>query len=267
MTVEDQIGQLEHCVEAFAASFAALDERLFLRKFHGWTPRDIVAHLIGWNRHIILGAKQILRGELPFYDVDPGPNYSKVNATLVRECDDTDRSVLLEKLAESARELIAFLRKIAPEEWDHDFGIRHKGEKLTVKSTADDLVTVKSTVDDLIADYDHHIVQLDEEQEVSPGKTYIETEMCLVPPVFTLADHPFFRLRTVRVPHKGQIYSGERRLSYCTPYDEHPCDERWLHPVLSLPVLCGTANKARFMLVQYFRPRKFELRPAWGANS
>jgi hypothetical protein len=162
MTVEDQIDQLEHCVEAFAASVAALDEGLFLRKVNGWTPRDIVAHLIGWNRYIILGAKQILRGELPFYDVDPGPNYSKINAALVRECGDTDRSVLLERLAESAGELKAFLRAMAPEEWARDCGVQHAGEDLTVESTADNLVTVKSTVDDLVADYDHHRAQLED---------------------------------------------------------------------------------------------------------
>ncbi len=101
MTADEQLDQLERSIEAFAASVAALDERLFLRNVNGWTPRDIVAHLIGWNPHIVLGAKQILCGELPLYDVDPGPDYSKVNAALVRECDDTDRSVLLERLAES----------------------------------------------------------------------------------------------------------------------------------------------------------------------
>ena len=151
MNLEDQIDQLEHCVETFAASVAALDEGLFLRNVSAWTPRDIVAHLIGWNRHIVRGAKQILRGELPFYDVDPGPDYSKVNAALVRECGDTGRSVLLDRLAESAGELIVFLRAIAPEVWDRDFGVRHKDEELTVKST----------VDNLIADYDHHRAQLE----------------------------------------------------------------------------------------------------------
>ncbi len=152
MTIEDQIDHLEHCVEAFAGSVTALDERLLLRNVNGWTARDIVAHLIGWNRHIVRGAKQILRGELPFYDVDPGPDYSKVNAALVRECGDTDRSALLESLAASAGELTAFLRAIDLGEWDRDFGVRHEGETLTVKST----------VDDLVADYDHHRGQLEE---------------------------------------------------------------------------------------------------------
>ena len=151
MTVEEQLEQLERCVEAFADSVAALDERVFLRNVAGWTARDIVAHLIGWNRHIVRGAKQILCGELPFYDGDPGHDYSNVNAALVREYGDTDRSALLESLAVSAGELTAFLRAIDPGDWDRDFGVLHKGETLTVKST----------VDDLIGDYDHHRVQLE----------------------------------------------------------------------------------------------------------
>ncbi len=151
MTPEEQSEQLERCVEAFAGSVAALDERLFLRKVTTWTARDMVAHLIGWNRYVVRGARQILRGELPFYDVDPGPDYSNVNAVLVREYPDTDRSALLESLTASAEELTAFLRAIDTEAWDRDFGVRHEGETLTVKST----------VDDLIADYHHHREQLE----------------------------------------------------------------------------------------------------------
>jgi hypothetical protein len=152
VTLEEQLDQLEFCVEAFAGSVASLDERLFLRKVTGWTARDIVAHLIGWNRYVVRGARQILRGELPFYDVDPGPDYSNVNAELVQEYADTDRSALLESLAASTGELTAFLGAIDPETWDRDFGVRHEGETLTVRST----------VDDLIADYHHHRAQLED---------------------------------------------------------------------------------------------------------
>jgi hypothetical protein len=152
VTIEDQIDQFEHCVKTFAASVAALDERLFLSKVCGWTVRDILAHLIGWNRHIVRGSQQILSGELPFYDVDPGPDYSTVNAALVREYGDVDRAALLVSLAASTGELTEFLRAINPGEWDRDFGVRHDGGTLTVKST----------VDDLIADYDHHQRQLEE---------------------------------------------------------------------------------------------------------
>jgi len=152
MTPVEQSEQLEHCVEAFAGSVAALDERLFLKKVTTWTVLDMVAHLVGWNRYIVRGARQILRGELPFYDVDPGPDYSNVNAALVREYADTDRSALLESLAASTEELTAFLRAVDPDKWDRDFGVRHDGETLTVKST----------VDELLADYHYHREQLED---------------------------------------------------------------------------------------------------------
>ena len=159
MKFEEQIEQLEGCVEAFAGAVALLDERLFLEKVTSWTARDIVAHLIGWNRYIVRGGRQILRGELPFYDVDPGPDYSKVNAELVRKYAETDRSKLLQSLTASANELTSYLRSIDPDAWDRDFGVRHDGET----------VTVKSTVSDLIADYHHHRAQL-EEFNASAGK-------------------------------------------------------------------------------------------------
>ena len=162
MSIEEQLDQLERCAEAFAGSVAALDESLFLREVTSWTPRDIVAHLIGWNQYVVRGAGQILRGQLPFYDVDPGPDYSRINAALVRACADTDRTVLLNSLAASTRELTVFLRAVDPDAWNRDYGVRHGGETLTVKST----------VDDLIGDYDHHRVQLENFRHVieAPGK-------------------------------------------------------------------------------------------------
>jgi hypothetical protein len=148
--IEEQINQYERCVEAFADTFASLDKRLILHKVTSWTVRDIVAHLIGWNRYIVQGSRQILRSELPFYDVDPGPDYSNINAVLIRECTDTDHSALLKSLTDSTKELVTFLRTIDSAEWDHDFGVRHN----------DETITVKSTMEDLIADYHHHRIQL-----------------------------------------------------------------------------------------------------------
>ncbi len=71
MTIEMQIAKLGLSVEDFARCVASLNEELFLKKLDSWSPRDIVAHLIGWNYYIIEGSKQIKRGELPFYDIDP----------------------------------------------------------------------------------------------------------------------------------------------------------------------------------------------------
>ena len=151
-TIEKQLEELERAVGAFAGSVASLGERLLLRRVTSWTARDIVAHLIGWNRYVVKGSRQILRGELPFYDIDPGPDYSYVNAALVRDCTDTECAALLEILAVSTKELTDFLQSMDPRAWDRDLGVRHEGETLTVKST----------VDDLIDDYRHHRTQLEE---------------------------------------------------------------------------------------------------------
>ncbi len=182
MKIAAQIEKLDRAVEALARSVNALDEPLFLAdlgrleaiarsatasKQGGagpkssaegggssgrWSPRDIVAHLVGWNRHVIEGSRQILRGELPFYDLDPGEDYSKVNAALVREIATADRSRLLAELRASARELSRFLQALDPDEWRRDHGVRHAGS----------VVTVETTVDELIEDYFHHRRQIED---------------------------------------------------------------------------------------------------------
>jgi len=130
----------------------SLNEELFLKKLYQWSPRDIVAHLIGWNRYIIEGSKQIKRKELPFYDIDPGEDYSKVNDVLVQQYSSRDKQELLEELQTSAHELKQFLESLDSSEWDRDYGVRHKGAT----------ITIQNTVDELIEDYDIHREQIEE---------------------------------------------------------------------------------------------------------
>lgn len=123
-----------------------------MARLNGWSPRDILAHLIGWNHHIIEGSRQIQLGELPFYDVDPGENYSKVNEALVQKISATDRQVLIKELQSSANDVKEYLGSLAPEAWAKDFGVRHGGST----------VTIRDTVDELIEDYDHHRKQVED---------------------------------------------------------------------------------------------------------
>lgn len=152
MTIDGQIARLDRSVEELAAAVASLDEKLFLERLNGWSSRDIAAHLVGWNRLIIEGSRQITRGELPSYDVDPGENYSKVNAKLIREYPSTERQELLEELRTSARELGRFLKTLDADTWQRDFGVRHQNS----------IVTIRNTVEELIDDYDHHRQQIDD---------------------------------------------------------------------------------------------------------
>ncbi len=61
MTNEMKITKLGLSVDDFARCIGSLNEELFLKKFNGWSPRDILAHLIGWNRYIIGGEIQVKR--------------------------------------------------------------------------------------------------------------------------------------------------------------------------------------------------------------
>ena len=149
--IEAQVAALESYLECFATCVRTLDSLDYLRPVGGrWTPRDIVAHLIGWNRAVIVGSGQLRVGELPFYDVDPGPDYSKVNAAFLREYPTTDREQLLSELEESAKELGNYLQGLDPDDWERDFGVRHGAERLTIRGAADEL----------IADYEHHRRQI-----------------------------------------------------------------------------------------------------------
>lgn len=148
--IDDQIRALNDAVAAFVALVDRLDQETFVGPLGRWSVRDVVAHLIGWNRYTVRGAKQIARGELPFYDVDPGEDYAKVNRDHVRAYPSLVKEELLAELRASARELTEALSRLEPDTWDHDFGVRHKGET----------VTIRSTVDDVVADYAHHAAQI-----------------------------------------------------------------------------------------------------------
>ena len=137
-------------MESFARLVEALDEKTFLGPLGRWSARDVVAHLIGWNRYTIRGARQIVRGELPFYDVDPGEDYANVNRAHLREYPSSVKDELLVELRASARELSEALSALDPETWCRDYGVRHKGQT----------VTIQSTVSDLIVDYAHHAEQI-----------------------------------------------------------------------------------------------------------
>ena len=150
MTIKAQISRLEQNLEDLRRCVSSLDERMFLRPIGRWSPRDIVAHLVGWNRYLLEGADQIRRGELPFYDIDPGENYSKVNAILVSKHSSTSRVELLDDLRASAQQLQQYLRSLDTTEWDRDYGVRHAGA----------IITIRNSVDELIDDYHHHREQI-----------------------------------------------------------------------------------------------------------
>ena len=152
MTTEEQVNRLIAAIEAFVRCLSSLPAELFLAEIDEWAPRDVLAHLIGWNRYTISGCEQVRNGEIPFYLTDPGEDFGKVNAVLVREISSRDRGELLEELAASCQELGQYLRSPDPAEWERDYGVKDQGY----------VITVQNSVDGLIEDYLHHRQQIEE---------------------------------------------------------------------------------------------------------
>ena len=88
---EGQINGLHAPVADLARPAEALSEERFLGTLNGWSARNILARLIGCDRHVIRGSRQVQKAGLPFYDVDPGQNHSRVNAPLVSHYSSRDR--------------------------------------------------------------------------------------------------------------------------------------------------------------------------------
>lgn len=150
MSLESRIERLHEVVASFERAVLDLDELRFLVSNGSWTPRDIVAHLIGWNRLVVEGSRQIRAGELPSYDEDPGQDFANVNARLIREHSTEGRRALLIELRASADELATVLGSVEATDWDRDFGVRH----------GDETLTIRGTVEELLADYVVHAGQL-----------------------------------------------------------------------------------------------------------
>ena len=152
MNIETQIAKFDQSIEDFVHCVASLNEEFFLKRSDHWSPRDVVAHLIGWNRYTIEGSNQIRRGELPFYEIDPGEDCCKVNAVLILEYSSTDRQKMLDELQVSYHELKRFIQSLDSSEWSRDYGVRLKGA----------IITIQNTVDELIEDYDIHTERIKE---------------------------------------------------------------------------------------------------------
>lgn len=151
---DKQLTDLETACADFIETLRSLSADTFLTPLGGWTPRDITAHLIGWNRVTLAGCSAVREGAEPFYFYD-GPNdYRKVNARFFEQFPSTDRDGLANELASTKEALIAYLKTVPENEWELDTGIVHyRG----------DPATVARCVDSLIRDYRKH------RQEIADG--------------------------------------------------------------------------------------------------
>lgn len=144
---EKQLTDLSAAHEAFVHTIKELPAESFLKPLGDWTPRDIAAHFIGWNRITLVGCSELREGVEPSYFYDGTNDYRKVNARFFKQFASTDRTTLLKDMAVTKDALVAYLKTIPESEWEKDTGIVHyRG----------DAATVARCVDSLIRDYRKH---------------------------------------------------------------------------------------------------------------
>ena len=138
---DKQLTDLETAYAACMETMQSLPTENFLKSLGDWTPRDIAAHFIGWNRITLAGCSELREGVEPFYFYDGTNDYRKVNARFFEKFPSSDRGELLKEIAVTKDALVAYLKTLDESEWDLDTGIVHyRGGPATVARCVDSLI-------------------------------------------------------------------------------------------------------------------------------
>ena len=136
-----QLADLETSHAAFMETMKSLSAEKFLQPMGDWTPRDVAAHFIGWNRITLAGCSALREGAEPFYFHDGTNDYRKVNAKFFEQFPSTDRDELSKEIDETKDALMAYLKTIPENEWELDTGIVHyRGNPATIARCVDSLI-------------------------------------------------------------------------------------------------------------------------------
>ena len=141
-----QLKRLEEAHDRFRACIRLLPEALFTTLMDGWSPRDVVAHLVGWNRHTVAGCRDILDGRKPKYLADHVHDFSNVNAESIERYSTDDRDELLTELDKSFAELRVYLESVDAKQWEAHCGVPYDQW----------VIYAPHSVDALCDDYDAH---------------------------------------------------------------------------------------------------------------
>jgi hypothetical protein len=144
---EDAVTRLRESADAFKNCVIALPDEVFLRNVAEWSPRDVLAHLIGWNDYTLIGCQQIRNGEAPFYLSDELNDFSTVNAASVQKYSSQGKQLLLGELERSLQALLGFLQALDPADWERDHGAHDDQGRPEI---------IRAHVEALIADYVGH---------------------------------------------------------------------------------------------------------------
>lgn len=151
MSPQDALYPIKMAAQDFENVINSLSDEQFLTALYEWTPRDIVAHLIGWNTLMIEASLSILAGKQPTYYDDTPFNYAHINAGYTTKYSSQSKEELLKELKSTLAEFEKFIQSLSYEELSADYGVRHHSGVPA---------TVKKIIDSLAGDYEYHTQQI-----------------------------------------------------------------------------------------------------------
>jgi hypothetical protein len=153
MSRQEALFPINNAYQDFVNVILSLSYEQFLTPLYEWTPRDIVAHLVGWNSLMIESSQAILAGKPPAYYDDMPSNYSHINAGYTTKFSSQSKEELLGQLKSSMEGFEAFILSLPDEELEADHGIRHYSGVPA---------TVGKIIASLAGDYEYHTQQIRE---------------------------------------------------------------------------------------------------------
>jgi hypothetical protein len=147
------LNSFEFAYKNFCECIISLPEALFLSPMNGWSPRDVVAHLIGWNRLMIEASAAILRGETPAYYADAPNDYRNINAGFVNQFSSRSKAELLDELKFSMKDFEQYINSLDQDELTASHGVVHYSGRQA---------TVVGIINSLTGDYREHLRQINE---------------------------------------------------------------------------------------------------------
>lgn len=98
-----------------------------------WSIKDLLAHLIGWDRTTLRAVKSVLKGQLPSFYKYHDRDWQTYNAMLVKKHKKDSVDELLAEARASQAALLKFLQTVPPEQFNKDFGVRFRGYRVTIQ--------------------------------------------------------------------------------------------------------------------------------------
>ena len=153
MTNQNVTLSLKSAYQDFTELILSLSDDQFLSPMNGWTPRDVVAHLVGWNSLMIESSLSILAGKPPSYYDDARNDYSNINSGFTAKYSSESRQELLAELESSMEKFEAFIDSLPAEELTADHGVVHYSGSPA---------SVTRIINSLAGDYKYHTNQMAE---------------------------------------------------------------------------------------------------------